>query len=234
MQHLWVWLCEKNVNIQLFRTRLVRAISGQGRETDCTGGLSHFICYLCVAFQAKSVHVEIGVLPVRSVKTGLHHPFHCAMDKWQLWSSWCKCDFILTFAFFFFLQNQNCELYLFSCLQVAMSGGAIWINSFLGILTIIGLWPVSIIFIHLKESLRVLKIVPKYAMYQVCLGFCDFFCPYHILNGYHWWFSDYICPQMVLILSQLQTAIINMLAMNGTIACTPPYTSQARGYCEYL
>lgn len=107
MQHLWVWLCEKNVNIQLFRTRLVRAISGQGRETDCTGGLSHFICYLCVAFQAKSVHVEIGVLPVRSVKTGLHHPFHCAMDKWQLWSSWCKCDFILTFAFFFFFTKSE-------------------------------------------------------------------------------------------------------------------------------
>ncbi|XP_056593577.1 organic solute transporter subunit alpha [Triplophysa dalaica] len=85
--------------------------------------------------------------------------------------------------------------------DVSMSGGAIWINSFIGILTIVGLWPVSIIFIHLKESLRVLKIVPKYAMYQ-----------------------------MVLILSQLQTAIINILAMNGTIACSPPYTSQARGY----
>ncbi|KAA0704600.1 Organic solute transporter subunit alpha [Triplophysa tibetana] len=85
--------------------------------------------------------------------------------------------------------------------DVAMSGGAIWINSFIGILTIIGLWPVAIIYIHLKESLRVLKIVPKYAMYQ-----------------------------MVLILSQLQTAIINILAMNGTIACAPPYTSQARGY----
>lgn len=38
---------------------------------------------------------------------------------------------------------------------------------------------------------------------------------------------------MVLILSQLQTAIVNILAMNGTIACAPPYTSQARGYCEY-
>lgn len=35
---------------------------------------------------------------------------------------------------------------------------------------------------------------------------------------------------MVLILSQLQTAIINILAMNGTIACAPPYTSQFRGY----
>lgn len=85
--------------------------------------------------------------------------------------------------------------------DVAINGGAIWINSFLGFLTIVALWPVAITFIHLKESLRVLKIVPKYSMYQ-----------------------------MVLILSQLQTAIINILALNGTIACAPPYTSQYRGY----
>nr|XP_055037580.1 organic solute transporter subunit alpha [Misgurnus anguillicaudatus] len=85
--------------------------------------------------------------------------------------------------------------------DVAINGGAIWINSFLGFLTIVALWPVAIIFMHLRESLRVLKIIPKYSMYQ-----------------------------MVLILSQLQTAIINILAMNGTIACAPPYTSQFRGY----
>lgn len=85
--------------------------------------------------------------------------------------------------------------------DVAINGGAIWINSFLGFLTIVALWPVAIIFMHLREALRVLKIIPKYSMYQ-----------------------------MVLILSQLQTAIINILAMNGTIACAPPYTSQFRGY----
>ncbi|CAB1340900.1 unnamed protein product [Coregonus sp. 'balchen'] len=63
------------------------------------------------------------------------------------------------------------------------------------------LWPVAIMFMHLRITLRSLKIIPKYAMYQ-----------------------------LVLVLSQLQSAIINILALNGTIACTPPYSSQARGY----
>lgn len=39
-----------------------------------------------------------------------------------------------------------------------------------------------------------------------------------------------VCVQLVLILSQLQTAIINILALNGTIACAPPFSSKARGY----
>lgn len=89
----------------------------------------------------------------------------------------------------------------FSLSNVSANGAAIWINSFVGILTVIALWPVAIMFMHVREALRTLKIVPKYAMYQ-----------------------------LVLILSQLQTAIINILAMNGTIACAPPYSSQARGY----
>ncbi|XP_042570368.1 organic solute transporter subunit alpha [Cyprinus carpio] len=89
----------------------------------------------------------------------------------------------------------------FSLAEVSSTGASIWINSFIGVLTIIALWPVAIMFMHVREALRTLKMVPKYAMYQ-----------------------------LVLILSQLQTAVINILAMNGTIACTPPYTSQARGY----
>uniref|UniRef100_A0A0E9P5F0 Uncharacterized protein n=1 Tax=Anguilla anguilla TaxID=7936 RepID=A0A0E9P5F0_ANGAN len=48
-------------------------------------------------------------------------------------------------------------------------------------------------FMHLRLTLRSLRIIPKYAMYQ-----------------------------LVLVLSQLQSAIINILAMNGTIACAPP------------
>lgn len=89
----------------------------------------------------------------------------------------------------------------FNLSDVSATGGAIWINSFVGVLTIIALWPVAIMFMHVREALRTLKMIPKYAMYQ-----------------------------LVLILSQLQTAIINILAMNGTIACAPPYTSQTRGY----
>lgn len=40
------------------------------------------------------------------------------------------------------------------------------------------------------------------------------------------------CVQLVLVLSQLQTAIINILAMNGTIACAPPFSSRYRGYSK--
>ncbi|KAM4606597.1 organic solute transporter subunit alpha [Polymixia lowei] len=89
----------------------------------------------------------------------------------------------------------------FDLADLEITGAAIWINPFVGILTIIALWPVAIMFMHLRITLRSLKIIPKYAMYQ-----------------------------LVLVLSQLQSAIINILAMNGTIACVPPYSSQSRGY----
>lgn len=85
--------------------------------------------------------------------------------------------------------------------DMEITGAAIWINPFVGVLTIIALWPVAIMFMHLRTTLRSIKIIPKYAMYQ-----------------------------LVLILSQLQSAIINILAMNGTIGCAPPYSSIARGY----
>ncbi|XP_061569690.1 organic solute transporter subunit alpha [Cololabis saira] len=89
----------------------------------------------------------------------------------------------------------------FDLSDLTINGAAIWINPFVGILTIIALWPVAITFMHLRITLRTLKIIPKYAMYQ-----------------------------LVLILSQLQSAIINILALNGTIACTPPFSSAVRGY----
>ncbi|XP_028822073.1 organic solute transporter subunit alpha [Denticeps clupeoides] len=89
----------------------------------------------------------------------------------------------------------------FDVSDLGITGAVIWINPFVGVLTIIALWPVAIMFMHLRNTLRSLKIIPKYAMYQ-----------------------------LVLVLSQLQTAIINILALNHTIACAPPYSSQARGY----
>ncbi|XP_066534158.1 organic solute transporter subunit alpha [Hoplias malabaricus] len=89
----------------------------------------------------------------------------------------------------------------FNVADMKITGAAIWINPGVGVLTIIALWPVAIMFMHVRNTLRSLKIIPKYAMYQ-----------------------------LVLILSQLQSAIINILAMNGTIACAPPFSSKARGY----
>ncbi|XP_060920686.1 organic solute transporter subunit alpha [Labrus mixtus] len=89
----------------------------------------------------------------------------------------------------------------FDLADLNITGSAIWINPFVGILTITALWPVAIMFMNLRTALRTLKIIPKYAMYQ-----------------------------LVLVLSQLQTAIINILALNGTIACAPPFSGAARGY----
>ncbi|KAK1788041.1 hypothetical protein P4O66_016514 [Electrophorus voltai] len=81
-----------------------------------------------------------------------------------------------------------------------ITGAAIWINPFIGVLTLISLWPVAIMFMNIRNTLRRVKIIPKYAMYQ-----------------------------LVLILSQLQSAIISILALDGTIACAPPFSSIARG-----
>uniref|UniRef100_A0A8C6SVP5 Organic solute transporter subunit alpha n=1 Tax=Neogobius melanostomus TaxID=47308 RepID=A0A8C6SVP5_9GOBI len=88
----------------------------------------------------------------------------------------------------------------FDLSDLEITGTAIWINPFIGVLTITSLWPVGILFMNTNALLRHLKMVPKYAMYQ-----------------------------LVLILSQLQTSIINILALDGTIACSPPFSSQARG-----
>ncbi|CAB1316053.1 unnamed protein product [Coregonus sp. 'balchen'] len=88
----------------------------------------------------------------------------------------------------------------FDISDLGIKGTAIWINPFIGVLTIISLWPVAIMFMNTCKTLHSLRIIPKYAMYQ-----------------------------LVLVLSQLQTAIINILALDGTIACSPPFSSRARG-----
>lgn len=53
------------------------------------------------------------------------------------------------------------------CTQLDITGAAIWINPFIGVLTIISLWPVGIMFMHIRNTLRSIKLIPKYAMYQV-------------------------------------------------------------------
>lgn len=60
--------------------------------------------------------------------------------------------------------NVNISFLLF---QLEITGTAIWINPFIGVLTIVSLWPVAIIFMNTNSFLRSLNIVPKYAMYQV-------------------------------------------------------------------
>uniref|UniRef100_A0A8C3RYI1 Organic solute transporter subunit alpha n=2 Tax=Chelydra serpentina TaxID=8475 RepID=A0A8C3RYI1_CHESE len=80
------------------------------------------------------------------------------------------------------------------------NGAAIWINCFVGVLTIIALWPIGIMFQQVRVLLNCKKIIPKFALYE-----------------------------FVLILSQLQAAIINIVALQGIIPCAPPLASSARG-----
>ncbi|XP_066477408.1 organic solute transporter subunit alpha-like [Tiliqua scincoides] len=88
----------------------------------------------------------------------------------------------------------------YSLSDLSPSGAAIWINCFVGVLTIIALWPIGIMFQHVRVLLNCKKIIPKFVLYQ-----------------------------FILILSQLQATIINILAMEGVIACAPPLSSSARG-----
>lgn len=62
--------------------------------------------------------------------------------------------------------NITCLSVSFS-FQLSPSGAAIWINCFVGVLTIIALWPVGIMFQHVRVLLNCKKIIPKFALYQV-------------------------------------------------------------------
>ncbi|XP_069729741.1 organic solute transporter subunit alpha-like [Phaenicophaeus curvirostris] len=84
--------------------------------------------------------------------------------------------------------------------NLSPKGAAIWISCFVGVLTIIALWPVGIMFQQVRTLLSCKKIIPKFALYQ-----------------------------FILILNHLQAAIINILAMQRVIPCAPPLSSSARG-----
>lgn len=87
--------------------------------------------------------------------------------------------------------NWNTSLLLF---QLEITGTAIWINPFIGVLTITSLWPVAIIFINTNIFLRSLNIVPKYAIYQVSQH-----------NQYH---------KYATVLSQLQERYLDILYLS--------------------
>ncbi|XP_009891423.1 PREDICTED: organic solute transporter subunit alpha-like [Charadrius vociferus] len=89
--------------------------------------------------------------------------------------------------------------------NLSPKGAAIWISCFVGVLTILALWPVAIMFQQVRTLLVCKKIIPKFALYQ-----------------------------FILILNHLQAAIINILAMQRIIPCAPPLSSSARGACNSL
>lgn len=83
--------------------------------------------------------------------------------------------------------------------DVSSTSTALWINTSLGVSTMIALWPLGILFREAKLHLAEQNIAAKFA-----------------------------CFQMILILSALQTSIFSILAGAGTVACAPPYSSKAR------
>ncbi|XP_032889062.1 organic solute transporter subunit alpha-like [Amblyraja radiata] len=90
----------------------------------------------------------------------------------------------------------------FSLDDLTPSGPAIWINTSLGVSTILALWPIGIVFNKVKVELKNQKIIPKFTLYQISF-----------------------------ILTQLQAAILNITALSGGIACAPPFSPTARaGY----
>ncbi|NXN98829.1 OSTA protein, partial [Rhinopomastus cyanomelas] len=102
---------------------------------------------------------------------------------------------VLIFLSIVLWTNGNYTLY-----NLSPKGAAIWISCFTGVITIIGLWPVAIMFVHVRTVLTCKKIIPKFALYQ-----------------------------FIVILNHLQATIINILAMQRVIPCTPPLSASARG-----
>ncbi|KFQ29582.1 Organic solute transporter subunit alpha, partial [Mesitornis unicolor] len=102
---------------------------------------------------------------------------------------------VLMFFSIVLWTNGNYTLY-----NLSPKGAALWISCFVGVLTIIALWPVAIMFQQVRTLLSCKKIIPKFALYQ-----------------------------FILILNHLQAAIINILARQRIISCAPPLSSSARG-----
>ncbi|XP_041062828.1 organic solute transporter subunit alpha-like [Carcharodon carcharias] len=76
----------------------------------------------------------------------------------------------------------------------------LWLNLFLGVSTILGLWPVNILFREAKLHMADQNLTAKFALFQA-----------------------------ILILSSLQNSIIGTLAGAGNISCAPPYSARTRG-----
>ncbi|XP_060690598.1 organic solute transporter subunit alpha-like [Hemiscyllium ocellatum] len=75
----------------------------------------------------------------------------------------------------------------------------LWLNLFLGVSTILGLWPTSILFREAKQYITDVNLKAKFALFQA-----------------------------ILILSSLQNSILDILAGAGHVSCSPPYSSKTR------
>ncbi|XP_053163244.1 organic solute transporter subunit alpha isoform X2 [Hemicordylus capensis] len=88
---------------------------------------------------------------------------------------------------------------LYNPADISATSVALWINTFLGVSTIFGLWALGILFRQARTHLRDQNIGGKFATFQV-----------------------------LLILTALQPSIFSILGNGGQIACSPPFSSRAR------
>ncbi|KFZ61342.1 Organic solute transporter subunit alpha, partial [Podiceps cristatus] len=85
--------------------------------------------------------------------------------------------------------------------DISAQSVALWINTMVGVSTLFGLWALGILF------------------RQARLHLTEVHGPRHLGC---WWL------QILLLLTALQPAIFSILANNGSIACSPPFSSKAR------
>ncbi|XP_035134370.1 organic solute transporter subunit alpha isoform X2 [Callithrix jacchus] len=83
--------------------------------------------------------------------------------------------------------------------DISEESTALWINTFLGVSTLLALWTLGILFRQAKLHLGEQNIGAKFALFQV-----------------------------LLILTALQPSIFSVLANGGQIACSPPFSSKIR------
>ncbi|XP_060026998.1 organic solute transporter subunit alpha [Erinaceus europaeus] len=88
---------------------------------------------------------------------------------------------------------------IFDPADISETSAALWINTVLGVSTLLALWGLAILFRQARLHLGEQNIGAKFALFQV-----------------------------LLILTALQPSIFSVLASSGQIACAPPLSSKAR------
>lgn len=83
--------------------------------------------------------------------------------------------------------------------DISAESVALWINTVIGVSTLFGLWALGILFRQARLHLKEQNMQAKFT-----------------------------CFQILLLLTALQPAIFSILANNGNIACSPPFSSKAR------
>ncbi|XP_041261710.1 organic solute transporter subunit alpha isoform X4 [Onychostruthus taczanowskii] len=88
--------------------------------------------------------------------------------------------------------------------QISAESVSLWINTLVGVSALFGLWGLGILFRQARLHLAEQNMQAKFT-----------------------------CFQILLLLTALQPAIFSILANNGSIACSPPFSSKARSQRKY-